>query len=482
MFYLLWRGKITGPLTKDKIIRMIKNHQISYLYKVSEDQVNWKDLRNHPLFSEVIIEKRSSPKPSIAHDKSQHNDITISPLEKTPQIKIKEPLKVIKDNSGFLNPTNVEVKEEILVKGNVKNSTISCPLCGAEGINVSIPGDETVECRYCFTVIPVVTNFCDSDSSKNDRLVNNFPGYEIEKVLGRGGMGTVYKATQTRLNNREVALKILSSEMAGNNQLENEVAALVRLAHPSIVTIFDLVSSKDQTAIVMELILGPGGTPQSLRDIMNLNSIIPDYSAPIAACRAICKPLSYAHKQGIFHLDLKPENILIDHFGHLKLVDFGIARFDEKNMKSPARRKMTISSDVYGTIGYSAPERGAADTDPNANQDVYSLGAIFYELLTGNVPEGRFDLPSEVDPSMPPILDSLIETALNYHPERRFNTIDAMDNALANAAKVIRAGTHKSKKMPAQNLNGHKSKNNIVIASENNAVAISIKNKKIRIR
>ena len=464
MYYLLWRGKITGPFQAEKIKLMLKGGQISSLYQASQDQQSWETINKIDALS-VSSQKSSSAIP----DKKSTN-ITFS--EKSSAINIKQPEALPQtpqqSDMEIIAPNDNQLKSHIT---NNSNIVLSCPLCDTGGIKLEPPIPQSITCRYCETIIPIVEN---EEWLDNETITDSFTGYEIAKVLGVGGMGVVYQACQSRLNNREVALKVLTEEMSSGNQIENEVAALVRLSHPSIVTIFDLVSNDKKTAIVMELILGPGGTPLSLRSIMDANGPASNYESAIKACRTICKALSYAHQQGVFHLDLKPENILIDHHGHLKIVDFGIARFDESK-KQMHTKNCTLSSDVYGTVGYSAPERRMKQMQPQPNQDVYSLGVILYELLMGVLPEGRFELPSEVNPDMPAVLDSLIETSLNYHQERRYPSMDEFDHALTNAGKVVKAGTSRSKKIDLEDTleaNGFQAKK---------PFAVSIKNPKISI-
>ena len=139
----------------------------------------------------------------------------------------------------------------------------------------------------------------------------------------------------------------------------------------------------------------------------------------------------------------------------------------------------TVSSDLYGTVGYSAPERLSKRVKPHANQDVYSLGVILYELLMGELPEGRVELPSEVNQDMPSVFDALIETSLNYHHDRRFASMEVFEHALANAQKIVTAGTSKSKRITAKH-----TEENIKPVKEKSAApfTISVKNAKVRIK
>ena len=492
MYYLLWRGTVTGPFPLEKITRMLKSRQISPLYKISTDKQAWETIKKMEIFNNGLSVEVSAPEksniPKVNQESTDSQPISVEYTNKTsrkpPGLRVKRPNPAINNGDDialgesipFSQAKDLEDNDNAMHLASPKNTaTIACPMCGAENIQVDF-GLPTGTCRYCLTEIPLTP--LRQNSTGDDAINDNFPGYCIDRVLGRGGMGVVYQAQQARLNNRKVALKVLFSEMASSNQIENEVAALVELAHPSIVTIFDLVSSGDKTAIVMELILGPAGEPLSLRDIMTLNGPVQDYAAAIAVCKAICAPLAYAHRHGIFHLDLKPENILIDHLGHIKIVDFGIARFDNTAQKAEGINK-TVSSDLYGTVGYSAPERRTKGLQPHANQDVYSLGVILYELLMGELPGGRLELPSELNSEMPAVFDSLIETSLNYHHERRFATMEVFDHALLNAQKIVKAGNSKSKRITTKH-----AKEDIHPVKEKGATPfnISIKNPKIRIK
>jgi hypothetical protein len=195
----------------------------------------------------------------------------------------------------------------------------------------------------------------------------------------------------------------------------------------------------------MEAVAGPHGDPLSFREIITRNKRI-DPAAALNVCFKLANALGFAHSQGVLHLDLKPENILVDHLGHLRIVDFGLAQFsEEKSGKTTiiSMRQRSVGNAVFGTPGYMPPERNIAGSKPDARQDIYSLGALLYEMLIGNIPEGRFELPSELAPEMPGALDHLIEKSLNFHPDKRYSSMDEFSEALENALKVVKAGAIK---------------------------------------
>lgn len=321
---------------------------------------------------------------------------------------------------------------------------VKCPLCGAPRIDMPEKKYGDAKCRACNTIIPLKpkpVTFKQLDSGEYPDL----DGYEIVRILGEGGMGAVYEAKQLRLNDRKVAIKILTEDIANSSNLDAEIRALVKLSHPEIITIFDLVSFGANKAIVMEAVTGPHGDPLSFREIISKNDRI-DPAAVLNACLKLSNALGFAHSCGVLHLDLKPENILIDHLGHLRIVDFGLAQFSEERSGKTtiiSMRQRSVGNAVFGTPGYMPPERIPGGVKPDARQDVYSLGAILYEMLIGNLPEGRFELPSELDPEMPGVLDGLVEKSLNFHPDRRYSSMEEFSEALENALKVVKAGARK---------------------------------------
>jgi tRNA A-37 threonylcarbamoyl transferase component Bud32 len=243
-------------------------------------------------------------------------------------------------------------------------------------------------------------------------LARHFPHLEILGVLGQGGMGVVYKARQPKLD-RLVALKILPSAVqvdpAFAERFIREARALARLDHPGIVTVYDFGESDGLYYLVMQFVDGT-----SLRQVLRAGGLSPDEALRIVP--QICEALQYAHDQGIVHRDVKPENILLDRRGHVKIADFGLAKLVAPG---PDDLLLTASGQVLGTPHYMAPEQQERPLAVDHRADIYSLGVVLYEMLTGELPLGRFAPPSEkvrVDVR----LDPVVLRALEKEPERRY--------------------------------------------------------------
>src|SRR5262245_29785906 len=245
-----------------------------------------------------------------------------------------------------------------------------------------------------------------------EELAQQFPQLEILELLGQGGMGIVYKARQPRLD-RLVALKILPEE-AGRDpafaeRFAREARALAKLTHPSIVTVYDFGESDGRFYLLMEFVDGV-----NLRHLLREGRLKPEEALQIVP--QICEALQYAHEQGVIHRDIKPENILLDKRGHVKIADFGLAKLLGQKAADSA---LTGSRQVMGTPYYMAPEQWERPLAVDHRADIYSLGVVFYEMLTGELPLGRFAPPSQkvqVDVR----LDKVVLRALEKEPERRY--------------------------------------------------------------
>ncbi len=243
-------------------------------------------------------------------------------------------------------------------------------------------------------------------------LARYFPELEILEFIGRGGMGAVYKARQKRLD-RLVAVKILpssvSSDPAFAERFAREARAMARLTHPNIVTIHDFGQTDGLFYFLMEYVDG-----MNLRQVLNTAKITPKEA--LAIVPQICDALQYAHDKGIVHRDIKPENILLDKTGVVKIADFGLAKLVGLEAKDLT---ITSSHDVVGTPHYMAPEQVEHPQDVDHRADIYSLGVVFYQLLTGELPIGRFAAPSrkvQIDVR----LDEVVLRALEKEPNLRY--------------------------------------------------------------
>lgn len=243
----------------------------------------------------------------------------------------------------------------------------------------------------------------------------NFRGYEILEVLGRGGMGVVYLAKQTALD-RLVALKILPPDKAAfadfGARFEREAKALAALAHPNIVGIHDFGKENGLYFFVMEYVEG-----RTLRGL----KLAPDEAMPVFA--QICDALEYAHARGVVHRDIKPENILLDGTRRVRIADFGLAK-----LAGPGEdARLTTSGIAMGTAHYMPPEQMGDSSLVDARADIYSTGVLLYELVTGKLPVGAYESTTL------PRLDSAILKALAQKPDDRYTTVTEFKTAVRDA-------------------------------------------------
>jgi tRNA A-37 threonylcarbamoyl transferase component Bud32 len=254
-------------------------------------------------------------------------------------------------------------------------------------------------------------------------IARHFPQLEILECLGRGGMGVVYKARQPKLN-RLVALKILAPEKEADPQFAErflrEAQALARLNHPNIVTVHDFGETDGLCYLLMEFVDG-----LTLRQMMREGRMKPEEALVIVP--KICDALQFAHEQGIVHRDIKPENVLLDKQGRVKIADFGVAKIVARES---GRADLPVSPNigaaqqhgptgVVGTPHYMAPEQVEHPQAVDHRADIYSLGVVFYEMLTGELPLGKFQPPSnkvQIDVR----LDEVVLRALAKEPELRY--------------------------------------------------------------
>jgi predicted Ser/Thr protein kinase len=245
-----------------------------------------------------------------------------------------------------------------------------------------------------------------------EEIAGHFPQLEILELLGQGGMGMVYKARQRQLD-RLVALKILPLE-AGRDpafaeRFMREAKALARLNHPNIVSVYDFGQTDGLYYFLMEFVDGA-----NLRQMEYSRQFTPREA--LAIVPRICDALQYAHDEGIVHRDIKPENILVDKKGRVKIADFGLAKLLGH---APQDVTLTGARDMMGTPHYMAPEQMEHPQEVDHRADIYSLGVVFYEMLTGELPIGRFAPPSH-KVQMDVRLDEVVLRSLEKEPQRRY--------------------------------------------------------------
>lgn len=257
-------------------------------------------------------------------------------------------------------------------------------------------------------------------------LAQSFPQLEILERIGAGGMGTVYRVKQRHLD-RPAALKVLNPRLANEpgfqERFAREARLMARLVHPNIALVFEFGTCGEFNYLLMELIEGV-----NLRSAIRNKTISPQQALEIVP--QLCDALQYAHEQGVIHRDIKPENILIDRGGRVKLVDFGLAKLN-RDLREPF--SLTGSQQIMGTMNYMAPEVWERQGPIDHRADIFSLGVVFYELLTGELPLGRFAPPSE-RANVDQRLDSIVLRTLAKDPQARYQSAGEIKTAVGISA------------------------------------------------
>ncbi len=292
-----------------------------------------------------------------------------------------------------------------------------CPKCG-KTLETDAPQGLCPAClmKAAFTTAPGSSvSGADKTPPLPADLAAHFPQLEILELLGQGGMGMVYKARQQQLD-RFVALKILPVQESGDPAFEErfarEARALAKLNHPNIVAVHDFGKSDRYYYFIMEYVDGV-----NLRQMEQAQRLTPEQA--IAIIPKICDALQYAHDEGVVHRDIKPGNILIDKKGRVKIADFGLAKLLGKKDNDA---HLTQSNVVMGTPHYMAPEQMSNPLTVDHRADIYSLGVVFYEMLTGELPLGRFAPPSQ-KVQMDVRLDEVVLRTLENEPARRYQQV-----------------------------------------------------------
>src|SRR5580765_6437297 len=307
-----------------------------------------------------------------------------------------------------------------------QNMEKKCPQCGATLPTGALEG-------LCPTCLLKQGAAADTSASPEafafqpptiEEVARLFPHLEILAFVGKGGMGAVYKARQPSLD-RLVALKILPPQAASGpgfgERFAREARALAKLSHPNIVAIYEFGQVHDLAYFVMEFVDG-----LNLRQLERAGKLSPQEALKIVP--QICEALQFAHDEGIVHRDIKPENILLDKKGRVKIADFGIAKI----LGREPDVALTQTQGVLGTPQYMAPEQVEKPQSVDHRADIFSLGVVFYEMLTGELPLGKFAPPSsrmgsvQVDVR----LDDVVLRALEKEPERRYQHASQVKTAV----------------------------------------------------
>ncbi|MBE2283895.1 MAG: protein kinase [Prosthecobacter sp.] len=325
----------------------------------------------------------------------------------------------------------------------------STPQAGAGGLspqevgNLMAVGAEAFESRR--TSRPRAWN-----PPSTEELQKMLPQYEISGFIARGGMGAVYKGVQRALD-RTVAIKILPPEIVDDGEanyaqrFKQEARAMAKFKHPGIVTVYEageaeLQGQDSQGAarqesqggkllyFVMEFIEGT-----DVAQLVATHGQLPPQEA-IRITTAVCDALAYAHARGVVHRDIKPSNIMIDADGQVKVADFGLAKVTAHDSSGITRSSVTM-----GTPDFVAPEAMLAGTLVDQRADIYAVGVMLYQMLTGHIPRGRFSPISAVVPQSDPKLDAIVDKAMQTDREKRYSSAVEMKTEVEAVAAPAKA-------------------------------------------
>ena len=272
----------------------------------------------------------------------------------------------------------------------------------------------------------------DKSSTTGPVSIQQIGKYDVVERIGRGGMGTVYKARDPRLN-RHVAIKVISPDIETTDELRHrftsEAQACAGLRHQNIVTIYDVGEEGDRVFIVMELLDG-----QELKRIL-ADGIDLDIEEKVWVMIQLCDAVHYAHRQGIIHRDIKPGNVVVQRDGSVKVIDFGIAKMAQS-------ASATRTGLIMGTIKYMSPEQVRGKSDVRSDQ--YSVGAVCYEMLTNRPPylgedaielldqlrSGDYPAIRDLEPSVPEELAAIVQRAMSHKASDRYPDLGQMKREL----------------------------------------------------
>jgi len=302
-------------------------------------------------------------------------------------------------------------------------SANACPKCGA-ALPLTATAGLCPRCLMAEAMVPtrVEAHLVAQPILPPEQIAPHFPQLEILECLGRGGMGVVYKARQKTLN-RFVALKLLAPERVHDTpfaeRFTREAQALAALNHPNIVTIYDFGQAGGFYYLLMEFVDGV-----NLRQLLRTRKLTPEEALTVVP--PLCDALQFAHDRGIIHRDIKPENLLLDKAGRVKVADFGIAKMlgtgNALGHAGESTGQRNATQTTVGTPGYSAPEQQTDPQHVDSRADIYSLGVVFYEMLTGELP-GKPIAPPSRKVQIDVRLDEVVLRSLAQNPELRFRQV-----------------------------------------------------------
>ncbi|MEX2578384.1 MAG: protein kinase [Verrucomicrobiales bacterium] len=284
-----------------------------------------------------------------------------------------------------------------------------------------------------------------------EELQRMLPQYEITGILGSGGMGAVYQGRQAQLN-RPVAIKLLPETLIGDGdefnfaaRFRQEAQTMASLDHPAIVSVYDFgETANGQVYFVMEFIDG-----MDIHQYLHHHGgALPQEQALAIVCHVL-DALDYAHGHGIVHRDIKPANVLLNQEGRVKIADFGLAKtLAGAAGDEPAAPALTMTNMAMGTPDYAAPEMLELGTTPDHRVDLYAVGVMLYQLLTGKLPRGSFQKPSELQAALDPRLDGVVSQAMAADPDHRYSRASeirtAIDEVLSRPMTRVEGGQEES--------------------------------------
>ena len=312
----------------------------------------------------------------------------------------------------------------------------NCPQCGTHVID-ELPGGLCPACLMeAARKSQVDDDYAATMASQNGfrtpsvgEMSRLFPELEIMQMVGRGGMGAVYRVRQKNLD-RVVALKVFlykpnDPEFAA--RFQREARALAKLNHPNIVTVHDFGMRDNMHYLIMEFVDG-----LNLRQVTAEEKLSPEMALQMVP--QLCDALQYAHDHGVIHRDIKPENLLLDTSGRIKIADFGLAKLTGASFDG----SLTRTQQVMGTLNYMAPEQRERPTEVDHRADIYSLGVVIYEMLTGELPLGRFQPPSSKS-TVDTRLDEVVMRALEKEPNMRYQQASEFKTGFESAGEFVPA-------------------------------------------
>ncbi|RKH90065.1 serine/threonine protein kinase, partial [Corallococcus praedator] len=339
------------------------------------------------------------------------------------EMNVLRPDGVAKSGEGELPGSVVPATVEGL---SGHTSGVALPASDPQAMDASVDGDGATVVRPPQKARPQVDTALRHIENAETVLTGakpQLPGLELLEVLGRGGMGEVWLARQQSLG-RTVAVKVLPPRLAKDaefvSRFDKEATALAALSHPHIVQIIDRGVAGEHYYFVMEYVEG-----QSLRHALSgADPISPQQALKVLL--QVTRAVEAAHEKNIIHRDLKPENILLDGRLNAKVADFGLAGIRQPD----SQKQLTATSVAMGTLNYMAPEQRRDAKNVDGRADLFSLGVMMYEALTGELPVGRFKLPSQRVRGLDPRLDPVVERLLETDREARYATATEVCEAL----------------------------------------------------